>query len=169
VRRFACCRLVADHPWPRGGEALCTAFRPVYAPCGSWRAAAAASTMRGPVLIECPRLVTAPFIDGLRLALLGRHAGEVGHIEKSSRRLETATFTARRQIAFEHRPHFGEGSAIRTEIVVDGHLCFRGCSLLSPAKAGIRYAAAHLSFAESFECWTARSKREDALRAFAGR
>jgi len=128
--------LVADHPGPGGRKTLGAAFCLCHRPCRLLsRTAAAAGPMRGLVLIERFRRMRAALVDCDRLALVRRHAEEIRRSQDDTRRRCFALRAILRIVAFRHRPHVLERTAIVTEIFVDWH-CVSPCQSCSRMRAG---------------------------------
>src|SRR6478736_3440104 len=77
--------------------------------------------MRGLVLRERLRRVRAALVDGVSLASLRRHAEEVRGGQNDARRHDFTLRTDLRIVAFGHRAHILERTAIVTEIFIDRH------------------------------------------------
>ena len=116
--------LVTDHPRARGRKALGARFRLGHQPGRlllSRGTAATAGAVLGLVLIERFWRVAALLIGGVRLAFVLGHAEDRRRGQDHARRFRFALRAVLRQVAFRHRPHIGERTAIVAEIFVDGH------------------------------------------------
>src|SRR5450432_317094 len=116
---------MTNHPGTRGREALRATsgfrYRPRRLLAG---AAATARTMRSLVFGDRLRRMSTALIGGDRIAPIRGHAEEIRCGQDHPRRGAFALRTILRIIAFRHRPHIREWTAIVAKIFIDWHDVF---------------------------------------------
>ena len=112
---------MADHPRPRGRKTLGAAAGSLDKAGRLGRATATAWPMRRLVFANGLRRIGAALVGGVGLALIRGHAKEIRCGQDHTRRFAFASWTILRRIAFRHRPHIHERTAIVTEIFVNRH------------------------------------------------
>jgi hypothetical protein len=122
VRPVSTTPLVTDHPGARGRKT----FRPApglsHEPRGLGGATTAAGTVRTLVSIERHGRVGAALVGGTRFPLVCRHAKEVGRPQNCARGRIGAFRAIARLVAFRHRSHIRERTAIVAKIIVNRDL-----------------------------------------------
>jgi len=112
---------MADHPRTRGRKAFRATPGPLHETRRLGRTAPAARPMRRLVFAESFRRVSAALVDGVGLAPVRGHAKEIWRRQNRARRLTLALRAVLRRVAFRHRPHVRERTAIVAEIIVERH------------------------------------------------
>ena len=112
---------MADHPWPRSRKALGAASGLLHKTRKFGRTAAATGSVRSLVLIKRFWSVGATLIGGVCFSPFRRHAKEIRRPQNRARRDAFAFRTILRFVAFGHRPHVRERTAILADIIINRH------------------------------------------------
>jgi hypothetical protein len=112
---------VADHPRTRGRKAFPAAPGLLHQACRLSRTTPATRCMRRLVFGYRLGRVGTALVGSVGLALVRRHAEESRRRQYHPRRFTFTLRTVLRRIAFRHRPHIREWTAILAEIFIDRH------------------------------------------------